>query len=41
VAAFEAMGVEELILSPWILPFALPGPEVLDVVAERVIAPMR
>ena len=41
VAAFEAMGVEELILSPWVLPFALPEPEMLELVAERVIAPMR
>ena len=41
VAAFEAMGVEELILSPWTLPFALPEPEMLDLVAERVIAPLR
>ena len=41
VAAFEALGVEELILSPWSLPFALPEPEMLEVVAERVIAPLR
>jgi probable F420-dependent oxidoreductase len=41
VAAFEALGVEELILSPWSLPFALPEPEMLHVVAERVIAPLR
>jgi probable F420-dependent oxidoreductase len=41
VAAFEALGVEELILSPWVLPFALPEPEMLHLVAERVIAPLR
>jgi probable F420-dependent oxidoreductase len=41
VAAFEDLGVEELILSPWSLPFALPEPEMLEVVAERVIAPLR
>ena len=41
VAEFEALGVEELILSPWSLPFALPEPEMLHVVAERVIAPLR
>jgi hypothetical protein len=35
------MGVEELILSPWSLPFALPEPEMLDVVAEHVIARVR
>ena len=41
VAAFETMGVQELILSPWTLPFALPEPEMLELVAERVIAPLR
>jgi probable F420-dependent oxidoreductase len=41
VAAFESLGVEELILSPWSLPFALPEPELLDVVAEGVIAALR
>ena len=41
VDAFGSMGVEELILSPWSLPFSLPEPEMLDVVAERVIAPLR
>jgi alkanesulfonate monooxygenase SsuD/methylene tetrahydromethanopterin reductase-like flavin-dependent oxidoreductase (luciferase family) len=41
VAAFESLGVEEIILSPWSLPFALPEPEMLEVVAERVIAPLR
>jgi probable F420-dependent oxidoreductase len=41
VAAFEAMGVEELILSPWVLPFALPEPAMLELFAEQVIAPLR
>ena len=41
VSAFESLGVEELILSPWSLPFALPEPEMLEIVAERVIAPLR
>jgi probable F420-dependent oxidoreductase len=41
VAAFEAMGVEELILSPWTLPFALPEPQMLELFAEQVIAPLR
>jgi probable F420-dependent oxidoreductase len=41
VAAFESMGVEELILSPWTLPFALPEPDMLELVAERVMAPLR
>jgi probable F420-dependent oxidoreductase len=37
VAAFEDLGVEELIISPWVLPFALPEPDMLQVVAERVL----
>jgi probable F420-dependent oxidoreductase len=41
VAEFESLGVEEIVLSPWSLPFALPEPEMLEVVAERVIAPLR
>ena len=41
VAAFEALGVEELIISPWTLPFAVPEPDMLDVVAASVIAPLR
>jgi probable F420-dependent oxidoreductase len=41
VAAFEDLGVEELILSPWALPFALPEPGMLELIAERVIAPLR
>ena len=40
IAAFAALGVEELILSPWSLPFALPEPEMLELVSERVIAPL-
>lgn len=41
IAAFEALGVEELSVSPWVLPFALPEPEMLELIAERVIAPLR
>jgi probable F420-dependent oxidoreductase len=37
VAAFEALGVEELILSPAPLPFAVPDPSILDVLAEGVL----
>ena len=33
--AFEALGVEELILSPWALPFAVIEPEIVDVFAEE------
>jgi hypothetical protein len=41
VAAFEERGVEELIVSPWVLPFAIPEPEQVELFAERVIAPLR
>ncbi|GIU98364.1 MAG: putative luciferase-like oxidoreductase [Actinomycetota bacterium] len=37
VAAFEALGVEELIVAPWVLPFAVPMPELVERVAEVVI----
>jgi probable F420-dependent oxidoreductase len=41
VAAFEALGVRELILSPWVLPFAIHEPEQVELLAGRVIAPSR
>lgn len=40
VAAFEALGVEELIISPWVLPFAVCEPEQVERFAE-VLAPLR
>ena len=41
VEAFAARGVEELIVSPWVLPFAIPEPEQVELFAETVIAPLR
>jgi probable F420-dependent oxidoreductase len=41
VEAFAAMGVEELIVSPWVLPFALIEPEQLERFGELVIRPSR
>ena len=41
VAAFEALGVRELIVSPWVLPFAIHEPDQVELFAERVIAPSR
>jgi alkanesulfonate monooxygenase SsuD/methylene tetrahydromethanopterin reductase-like flavin-dependent oxidoreductase (luciferase family) len=41
VGMFEALGVEELILSPWTLPFAVIEPEVVDVFAQRVMPACR
>ncbi|MFN8231993.1 MAG: LLM class flavin-dependent oxidoreductase [Actinomycetota bacterium] len=39
VRSFAALGVEELIVSPWVLPFALPEPEQIERFAELVIGP--
>ena len=41
VRAFEDLGVEELILSPWVLPFSVPRPEILDLFAQSVMGPLR
>ncbi len=41
VRRFEELGVEELVISPSVLPFAVDDPEILDVLAERVIGPLR
>jgi alkanesulfonate monooxygenase SsuD/methylene tetrahydromethanopterin reductase-like flavin-dependent oxidoreductase (luciferase family) len=41
VGAFEALGVREIIVSPWVLPFAIHEPEQVELFAERVIAPAR
>jgi probable F420-dependent oxidoreductase len=40
VGDLEAIGVEEIVISPWVLPFAVHEPEIVDVLAERVIAPL-
>jgi probable F420-dependent oxidoreductase len=37
IAAFEALGVEELILSPWVLPFAIRESEQVELFARLVI----
>jgi alkanesulfonate monooxygenase SsuD/methylene tetrahydromethanopterin reductase-like flavin-dependent oxidoreductase (luciferase family) len=41
VAAFEALGVRELIVSPWVLPFAIHEPDQVELFAGRVIAATR
>ena len=38
VEAFERIGVEEIVVAPWVLPFAVPEPEQVDLFAERVLA---
>lgn len=40
VRAFEAIGVEEIVIAPWVLPFAIPEPEQLDLFVERVMRPL-
>jgi len=41
VHAFEAIGVEEIIVAPWVLPFAVPEPEQIELFAEHVLSPFR
>ena len=40
VRAFEALGVEEIVLSPWVLPFAVVEPEQVEMFAELVLGPL-
>jgi probable F420-dependent oxidoreductase len=41
IHAFEALGVQELIVAPWVLPFAVKEPEQVELFAARVLAPLR
>ena len=41
VAAFESLGVGEIIVAPWVLPFAIHEPGQVELFAERVVAPSR
>ncbi len=41
VHALESIGVEEVVVAPWVLPFAVPEPEQVDLFAERVLSPLR
>lgn len=41
VAAFESLGVGEIIVAPWVLPFAIHEPDQVELFAERVIAARR
>lgn len=40
IQAFAELGVEEIIVAPWVLPFAIPEPEQVDLFAERIIRPL-
>ena len=39
--AFGSLGVEEVVIAPWVLPFAVPEPEQVELFAERVMGPFR
>jgi len=41
VRSLEVLGVEEIVIAPWVLPFAVPEPELVERFVERVIAPLR
>jgi probable F420-dependent oxidoreductase len=41
VHAFEGIGVEEVVIAPWVLPFSIPEPEWIDLFAERVMGPLK
>jgi probable F420-dependent oxidoreductase len=41
IAAFDSFGVREIIVSPWVLPFAIHEPEQVELFAERVIPETR
>jgi probable F420-dependent oxidoreductase len=37
VNELATLGIEEIVVSPWVLPFAVPEPEMLDLFADRVM----
>lgn len=37
----EDMGVEEVVVSPWVLPFAVPEPDQVELFAARILEPWR
>ena len=41
VAAFAALGVEEIVLAPWVLPFAIPEPSIVELFVDRVMNRLR
>jgi alkanesulfonate monooxygenase SsuD/methylene tetrahydromethanopterin reductase-like flavin-dependent oxidoreductase (luciferase family) len=41
VREFEKIGVDEIVVSPGVLPFSILDPEIVEVLSERVIAPLR
>jgi probable F420-dependent oxidoreductase len=41
IDAFERLGVEEIVIAPWVLPFAVPEPERFEAFVEGVLEPLR
>jgi len=41
IDAFERLGVEEIVVAPWVLPFAVPEPERFDAFVDGVLGPSR
>jgi hypothetical protein len=41
VREFEELGVEEIVIAPWVLPFAEPEPEIVELFAEQVLPAFR
>jgi probable F420-dependent oxidoreductase len=41
LGAFESLGVDEIVIAPWVLPFAIPEPEQVELFAETVLAQLR
>lgn len=39
--AFEAIGVEEIVIAPWVLPFSVREPEIVELFAARVLPEFR
>jgi probable F420-dependent oxidoreductase len=40
IEAFDALGVDELIWAPWVLPFAIPEPDQVERFAAEVLGPL-
>jgi probable F420-dependent oxidoreductase len=41
IGAFEAAGAEEIIVAPWVLPFAIPESSQVELFVDRVLGPYR
>ncbi|MGZ8613489.1 MAG: LLM class flavin-dependent oxidoreductase [Actinomycetota bacterium] len=37
IRSFEAVGVEEIVVAPWVLPFSVQEPEMVDLFAEEIL----